>query len=115
MESYLEYRLRIKNEGKPVVKKERKKIKPFSDKRAKVNRGYYKITKPLWEGKECQVKAPGCKKWATGMHHKRGKATRERLLDTSEMVPACTHCNLIWIEENSKEAELLGLKLPRNA
>lgn len=114
MESYLEYRRRIKNEGKPAKEKNVRKIKPFSDKRAALNREYSKLTKPLWEGKLCEIKAPGCQGNATGMHHKRGKATSYRLLNTEEMIPACTHCNLIWIEENSKAAELLGFKLPRN-
>lgn len=114
MENYLQYRLRLKNEGCPPKEKKFRKIKPFSDKRAKINREYAKLTKALWEGKECQVKAPGCQGRATGMHHLRGKDTIERLMNTKEMIPACNHCNGIWIEEHSEEAEKLGLKLSRN-
>ena len=114
MNDYMQYRLRLKNEGCPSKEKKFRNIKPFSDKRAKINREYAKLTKPLWEGKECQIKAPGCQGRATGMHHLRGKDTIERLLNIKEMIPACNYCNGIWIEEHSKEAKELGLKLLRN-
>ena len=114
MEDYLQYRLRLKNEGRPPKERKAYRIKQFSAKRAKINREYAKVTKPIWEGKECEIKAPGCQRWATGMHHLRGKDTIDRLLNTKEMIPACNYCNGVWIEEHSKEAEELGFKLSKN-
>jgi len=114
MTSYLEHRRALKlGQVEPEKKKPRKKIKPFSDKRAKLNRQYSKESKPLWEGQECAIKSPGCLGMASGMHHVEGKDTPEKLLNKEEMIPACSYCNLIWVEENHAEAEKLGFKKSR--
>ena len=113
MTSYLEHRRALKLGQVQSEKKQRKKIKPFSDKRAKLNRQYAKETKPMWEGKECAIKAPGCQIIATGMHHIEGKDTPEKLLNKEGMIPACSYCNLIWVEQNDAEARKLGFKRSR--
>lgn len=111
---YLAYRRQLKNgEIPPPSKKPRKKIKPFSDKRAKLNRQYAKESKQFWEGKDCAIKAPGCQKKATGIHHVWGKDTAEKLMDEKGWLPACSYCNLIWVEQNDAKARELGLKKSR--
>lgn len=111
---YLIYRLKLKNgEIPPPEKKPPKKIKPFSDKRAALNRQYAKESRPFWKGKECAIRSPGCQKNATGIHHMKGKDTPELLMDKKWWLPACTYCNCIWLEENDAEARRLGFKVSR--
>lgn len=112
MESYLEYRRRIKNEGKQVVKKKVKKIRPFSDKRAKVNREYYNKSRPYWKGNPCAIRAKDCTGAAQGIHHLAGKDTIELLMDESNWVPACNACNL-WCETHHAKAVKKGFKRSR--
>lgn len=112
MESYLEYRRRLKNEGKPVVEKKVNKIKPFSDKRAKVNREYSKSSRPVWKDKPCGIKSKDCTGAAQGIHHLAGKATIELLLDVDNWIPACNKCNL-WCETHHAEAAEKGFKKSR--
>lgn len=112
METYLEYRLRLKNEGKPVKEKKVRKIKPFSDKRAKTNREYSEKSRPFWKGKLCKIRSKDCTGLAEGIHHLAGKATIELLLDENNWVPACNACNL-RCETHHAEAVERGFKKSR--
>ncbi|RPE05531.1 hypothetical protein EGT74_24415 [Chitinophaga lutea] len=49
MSTYLEYRLKLKNEGLPPKDKKIHRTKPYSDKREKINREYAKMSRPVWE------------------------------------------------------------------
>lgn len=112
METYLEYRRRIKNEGKPEVKKKMRKIKPYSEKRAKVNREYSSRSRPFWKGKPCGIKSKDCTGQAQGIHHPAGKGTIELLMDENNWIPACNACNL-WCESHHAEAIEKGFKKSR--
>lgn len=114
MTPYLQYLQRLKlGQVPPPTKKPRKKIKPFSDKRAKLNREYAEKSRPYWKGKDCAIRAPGCQKKASGIHHMKGKDSPELLMDKKWWLPACTYCNCIWLEENDAEARRLGFKVSR--
>lgn len=91
---YLIYRLKLKNgEIPPPEKKPRKKIKPFSDKRAALNRQYAKKSRPFWEGKDCEIRLPGCTGQAQCINHKKGKATAKLLMDETNWEASCFYCN----------------------
>lgn len=71
------------------------------------------MRKFLEENPMCQVKTDECTKFAQGVHHKKGKATRELYLDTSLWMASCNRCNVL-IEEMGDLAYELGLKIRRN-
>lgn len=113
MTPYLTYLRQLKNgEIPPAPPKPRKKIKPFSDKRAKLNREYAKESRPRWKGKRCEMKTPVCTGMAQGIHHPEGKETREKLLDPDNQMPSCNPCNG-WVERNHAKAVKMGLKRSR--
>lgn len=110
---YLIYRLKLKNgEIPPPSKKPRKKIKPFSDKRAKLNRQYAKESRPRWKGVDCMVRSPECTGKSQGMHHLAGKDTPDKLLDPRNQIPCCNSCNT-YVETHDKWARDNGFKLSR--
>jgi hypothetical protein len=112
MTDYLAYRLKLKNEGKPAKEKKNQKIAQFSKKRQRANRKYAEKSQPLWRGRHCEIRAPGCTGTAQGIHHKKGKSSIELLLDERYWIPSCNHCNN-WVEIYPTEAEKLGFKLSR--
>jgi hypothetical protein len=112
METYLQYRLRLKNEGKPVKEKKVRKIKPYSDKRMVINREYSQKSRPFWKGKDCAIRSKDCTGKAQGIHHLAGKGTTELLLDENNWVPACNACNL-RCETHHAEAVAAGFKKSR--
>ena len=114
MTSYLEHRRALKlGQVEPEKKKPRKKIKPFSDKRAKLNREYAKESRPFWKDKDCEIRLPGCNGKAQGINHKKGKATPALLMDKKYWESACNYCNA-EIENRHQWAVDNGHKLPRN-
>ncbi len=96
----------------PKPKKVNKPIAKFSDKRKKINRTQYQPAAAAFvkANPVCAIKQEGCTGKTQGVHHVRGKSTIELLLDESNWLPACNHCNSIWIEQNSKEAFEKGFK-----
>lgn len=112
MSTYLEYRLKLKNEGHPPKEKKVHKIKPYSDKRAKINREYANKSRPVWRDQDCGIKSKVCTGKAQGIHHPGGKVTIELLMDPANWVPACNACNT-WCESNHAEAEKKGFKVSR--
>jgi hypothetical protein len=108
--SYLEYRRALKNGQKPPAEKpEPNKIAQVSEKREAQNREYAKKSRPFWKGKRCQAQLPGCTGNAEGVHHLKGKSSVELLMDESNWMAVCNHCNG-QIEVNDAAARDLGLK-----
>jgi hypothetical protein len=112
MTSYLEHRRALKLGQVQPGKKPRKKIKPFSDKRAKLNRQYSKESRPRWKGKPCRVKSPACTGISQGIHHIEGKDTPDKLLDPDNQIECCNACNL-FLEVNDAWARNHGFKKSR--
>lgn len=97
---------------RPKKQKGQKRIKPFSDKRVRLNAEYSRLTRPLWQMKKCEVGSPVCTKWAQGMHHKKGKIGK-LLIDLDFMEPCCNACNT-YIESHSAWAIATGHKLSKH-
>ena len=90
--TYQEYRLNLKNNGKP---KEEKVVKPIafhSKKRAKDQVKYRAIVKEeLGKDDRCKVNSPECTFKATGMQHKKRRG--KNLLNKEFMIACCNECN----------------------
>ncbi len=112
MSNYIQYLQDLKLNGKQPAKKVKVKIKPYSDKRAKLNREYAKESRPFWQGKYCAVRSPVCQGKAQGIHHRKGKATPELLMDKTWWMPCCNFCNS-YIENADAWARERGFKLSR--
>lgn len=112
MSDYLQYRRKLKLEGKPPKERKQYRIPKVSKKQAEVNREYAKISKPMWEGQRCEMGTPVCTGRAQGMHHIWGKTTKKDRLDPKNMKRSCNACNG-FAEAKHKEAEALGLKESR--
>lgn len=112
MSNYLEYRQKLKMEGKPPKEKKPRKIAPYSKKRQRANREYSAKTRPLWQGVPCKIRSPECSGISEGMHHLEGKETIEKLLNTDKMIPCCNRCNG-YVEQFPKWAAARGFKLSR--
>ncbi len=93
--------------------KARKGIAPKSEKRTELDKEYAAVSKPLWQGKPCAVKLPGCTGKAQGMHHLEGKENAEKLLNMEECIPSCNMCNLA-IEADHSGSVAAGLKKKKN-
>lgn len=99
----------IAQEDKP-----KPRLRQYSVKREKINRMEYK---PLARGYMlehpfCEIRLPGCTGAAEGIHHTKGKATIELLLDVRFFKSACNHCNTD-LERKDAEARRRGLKLSK--
>lgn len=112
MSTYLEHRLKLKLEGKPPKEKKVYKIPRESKKRAKLNREYAKESRPVWRGKQCDIRSPECTKVAQGIHHPAGKATMELLMDKDNWIPSCNLCNA-YVERFPEWAKEGGFKKSR--
>lgn len=113
MSDYLLHRRAIKlSEPEPKPKKVYK-IRSFSDKRAKLNQEYAVKSRPYWQGQMCAIRSPICTGKAQGIHHRKGKASPELLMDETWWMPACFMCNN-YIEDKHKWAIEHGHKIQRN-
>lgn len=94
--------------------KPHKKIKQFSSEREKVNRSRYlpEARKFITANPNCKLKLRGCTGKVQGVHHKKGKATIELLLDKRYWEPSCNHCNVL-AEVKDAESRAKGIKLSR--
>jgi hypothetical protein len=92
--------------------KKQSPIKPFSEKRAKINRnGYYpKVRKYLETRQVCEINSPVCTIQATCVNHKKGRKTIDLLLNKDYWQPSCRPCNN-YIEQYDKWARKNGHKL----
>ena len=91
----------MRDDLKPKERKKRKAIKPYSDKRAKIQKEQYvpKMLKYLEDRPECAIKSPVCTFHSACVNHIKGRQTVERLLDDEWWEPSCTPCNN-YIEEH---------------
>jgi hypothetical protein len=112
MSDYLQYRKKLKLESKPPKQKKRYKIAQYSKKRQRANREYSAKTRPLWQGVPCKIRSPECTGMSQGMHHLKGKATIEDLLNTDNMICCCNPCNG-YVERHHDWAVRKGFKLSR--
>lgn len=110
---YLLYRRQLKLEGKPPAEKKPRKIKQYSDKRAKLNRQYSKESRPFWKEKMCEIRSPVCSGRPECINHKKGKATSELLMDKTYWQASCFRCNN-HIEQYHKWGIENGHKVSRN-
>lgn len=101
---------RLRTDKKQVVKKAGKPIKKFSDKRKLVNLVYdreamaFRLKNPF-----CRINSPDCIGKTQGVHHVKGKASTELLLDKNFWKAACNPCNL-YVETHSQWAKDNGHK-----
>lgn len=97
---------------KAKPKPRRKPIRKYSKKRAKENRIYGKERKKeLQEGDECIAKLPGCKWFASDLHHPSGRVGK-KLLEVKKSKKVCRNCHDV-IERNPEMAKQLGLSESR--
>jgi hypothetical protein len=93
-----------------VKEKKRYRIKPFSKKRRCVNREYQKESKKFrQDNPECAIRSPVCIGETQGVHHKKGKASVELLMDKRFWLPSCNPCNT-YVEEHDAWARENGFK-----
>lgn len=94
--------------------KEKKGIKPVSDKRAEINKKQYVPASKRFvkEHPECELKMEGCTGKSQCVHHTKGKATIELLLDEQWWKGSCYHCNTL-VEILDEEAREKDLKLSK--
>lgn len=89
--------------GEPFVKKVADS-RVGSEKQYKKDSAEFRKKHPI-----CELRTPVCTRKTQGVHHIKGRATVDLLLDQSEWKAACNPCNL-WVEQHPKEAKRLGLK-----
>jgi hypothetical protein len=92
--------------------KKKPEIKPRSEKRSKEER-LYAARRILFlkDNPMCQAALPGCNKFASQVHHKKGRIG-DLLTDTQYWLAVCHTCH-VWIELNGKKAKELGFSLNR--
>lgn len=84
-------------------KKKSSKIKPLSDKRAKLEREYQKVRKEFLEvNRYCEI----CGNSANDIHHK-GRRLGKLLVKVELFMAVCRNCHII-IHNNEKEAKQKG-------
>lgn len=89
-----------------------KNIAKMSVKRSLENKEYLKVRlEYLNENQVCEVKTPACTRWATTVHHKRGR-TGDLLTNRDHFLGACFTCHS-YIEENPDWAKRHGLSESR--
>lgn len=92
--------------------KEKKPIKPRSDKRAKQEREYLKIRKNYLEFyPSCQARVKCLGAQSTEVHHKAGRSG-ELLTDEFNFIAICHDCH-VWAELNPEAAKALNISTNR--
>lgn len=114
MTPYMHYRQQLKNGQVKPGKKQATRIKQVSEKRAALNREYAKESRPFWNDKACQIRSPVCTGQAQGIHHRKGKVTKEDLMDKRYWMAACNYCNS-YVESHHEWARNMGYKVSRLA
>ena len=95
------------------IKRSQKRIAKESKTRAAINR-LYEITSRIYRSDhpQCEINSPVCTFFTQGVHHLKGKATDELLLDQQFWMPACNACNG-YVEDHSAWAYANGKKLSK--
>ena len=95
------------------IKKKPYTINKVNEKRAVVNVEYkaksaaFRAANP-----KCQIKSEVCTGKTEGVHHMKGKASHELLLDETYWMAACNRCN-VYIEVHDAWAREKGYKLSK--
>ncbi len=94
--------------------KKKKAISQFSKKRQIINLEYSREAREFREANQlCKINSPVCTRHTQGVHHVKGKATIDLLMDKNFWKPSCNPCNN-YIEENSQWAFDNGHKILHN-
>lgn len=94
-------------------------IKKVSDKHKETLKEYKVVKAELIAEKlkqgitSCEIKSPVCKHTIDGLHHKKGKSSKELYLDKNNMLLSCNPCNL-YCETHNDFAFDNGFKLHKN-
>lgn len=100
--------------GATIPEEKKTVIKPRSKKMVDNMKLYKERLKAFFSKAEnfnCAIKAEGCTKFATCVHHTAGR-TGPQLLNEADWVPSCSNCNL-HVEINDGEARDKGFKKTR--
>lgn len=82
----------------------------FSKKRQRLNTKYSAKSKQFREDNPlCVIHSSDCIRVTQGVHHVKGKATHDLLMDENHWLPCCNPCNL-YIETHSEWAKKKGFK-----
>ena len=96
-------------------KSKQKKIKPISESHKKTLDEYSPKRKVFLEERPyCELKLKGCTHFATCVHHKKGKHSKQLYLDEKFWMASCINCNRV-VEEIGEKAYELGLKIKHNS
>lgn len=96
-----------------------KPIKKVSDKHKETLKEYKVIKAELIAEKlkqgitSCEIKSPVCRSTIDGIHHKKGKSSKELYLNKKNMLLSCNPCNL-YLEEQNDFAFNNGFKIHKN-
>ena len=95
--------------------KTKKKIKQISEHHKKTLDEYSPKRKVFLEERPyCELKLNGCTHFATCVHHKKGKHSKQLYLDEKFWMASCINCNRV-VEEIGEKAYELGLKIKHNS
>jgi hypothetical protein len=98
---------------RPQKEKKQYHIPKVAKNRIIVDRLYNAAAKIYREKhKFCRINSPVCTKATEGVHHLKGKATTELLLNQLYWMPACNACNG-YVEDHSAWAFSNGYKLSK--
>lgn len=94
------------------LKRSKKRINPYSQKRVKINRVYSALSKQfVSDNPYCKIKSPECTGRTEGPHHPEGRLGN-KLTDLESCIPACNACNL-YVEVHDSWARERGFKKSR--
>ena len=94
--------------------KTQKKIKQISESYKQTLKEYKPIRESfLNKHAYCELKLNGCTHFATCVHHKKGKHSKQLYLDENYWMASCINCNRV-VEAIGEKAYELGLKIRHN-
>lgn len=86
-------------------------INKVSNKKQKLDKEYSLLRKKyLSDNPFCEANLPGCQKYSTDIHHKKGRG--EFYLDITTFLSVCRKCH-VFIETHPIEAKELNLSINR--
>lgn len=115
----LEYLWSSKNGNVCIKCKSVKPIKKVSDKHKETLKEYKVVKAELIAEKlkqgitSCEIKSPVCTQTFEGLHHKKGKSSKELYLDKRYLILSCNACNS-YVEQFNDFAFNNGFKIHKN-
>lgn len=102
----------IQKKTRTPLKRSKKRINPYSKKRAKINRVYSALSKQfVLDNPYCLIKSPVCTGRTDAPHHPEGRLG-SKLTDLENCIPSCNPCNL-YVEVHDAWAREKGFKRSR--